>query len=736
MLRAPPNRLGVHGKSAALTWSVPVFPNIHTLSTTELRIPPAFSRLYELAYNLWWSWDTSGRDLWAAIDPLAWERYHNPVELLQTVDPATWTVLEQSFTFQDRYAESIEKFDEYMHNRTTWYDHQSAKLPGVVAYLCTEFGIHHSLPIYSGGLGILAGDHAKSTSDMGIPTVAVGLLYRRGYFRQEIDADGDQQHIYPNLHVTRLPVKPVAAPTGGQLKVAVEFPGRPVQAAVWKLDVGRTQLVLLDTDTSDNDPADRPITNTLYVNGREMRFCQEMILGIGGVRALRAIGIEPAVWHVNEGHAAMSIIERLAGAIDDGLAFDKAHESVRSTTVFTLHTPVPAGNEIFEGHLVDKYLKPWATRLGLNAESLRQLGSVHDGDNRFDLGTLAIKTSRVTSGVSVRHAEVVSRDWSHLLSTPAVSVTNGVHTPTWVGRDIGRLLNRIFGPTWPSQLAIQPELLKQLSKVTDETLWNGHQNRKDLLVRFVRGRLRRQLARHGCSPDDLRAVEQVLPTNQLTLGFARRFATYKRADLIFRDPDRLAAILTNPKFPVQVVYAGKAHPADEHGQGLIRRIVELANSSAFKGHVIVLEDYDARMARFLVQGVDVWLNNPRPPMEASGTSGMKAAINGTLNLSVLDGWWLEGFNGKNGWVFGSKEEIGDHAAQDESDAAAFYRILEQEIVPLYYARNGEGIPTGWVAMIREAMTSSLVSFSAHRMVAEYYERLYLPKAEEDFAAPT
>lgn len=707
----------------------PVFPNIHTLSTTELRIPASFSRLYEMAYNVWWSWDTTGRDMWAAIDPVAWERYHNPVELMQTVDPATWSVLEQSFTFQDRYAESIEKFDEYMHHRTTWYDQQAVKLSGVVAYLCTEYGIHHSLPIYSGGLGMLAGDHAKSASDMGIPMVGVGLLYRRGYFRQEIDSDGDQQHIYPNLHVARLPIRAVAAPTGGQLKVLIEFPGRPVQAAVWKLDVGRTQLLLLDTDIADNDPADRPITNTLYVSGREMRFCQELVLGIGGVRALSAVGIEPVVWHVNEGHAAMSIIERLSLAIEDGLSFEKAQQEVKAATVFTLHTPVPAGNEIFEGRLAHKYLAPWAERLGVELEVLRKLGSASEADDRFDLGSLAIQTSRVTNGVSARHTEVVQRDWAHLLTAPAVAITNGVHTPTWIGRDLGRLLTRLFGPVWPSALATEPQLLAKFSDVSEEQLWTGHQNRKELLVRFVRGRLRRQLARHGASPDELRAVETVLPVDRLTLGFARRFATYKRADLIFKDPERLASIITDPDHPVQVLYAGKAHPADDHGQGLIRRIVELASSPMFQGHVVVLEDYDARMARFLVQGVDVWLNNPRPPMEASGTSGMKAAINGTLNLSVLDGWWIEGFNGKNGWVFGSSEESPDHEAQDAADANDFYRILEQEIAPLYYTRNGGGIPSGWVEMIREAMTSSLVNFSAHRMVAEYYLKAYLADIE-------
>jgi starch phosphorylase len=702
-------------------------PAIPVLATADLGVPAAFGRLYELAHNLWWSWDPAGRDLWVAIDPVAWERYHNPIDLLSSLDPSTWATLEASEVFHDRYAEAVAGFDEYTKIAETWYDRRPEKVTTSIAYLCAEFGVHHSLPFYSGGLGILAGDHAKAASDLGLPMVGVGLFYRRGYFRQEIDADGDQQHIYPQLDVPRLPVQAVMATTGGQLRVPVEFPGRVVQAGVWKLQVGRVPLLLLDTDIPENDPSDRPITHALYVRGRETRFCQELVLGVGAVRALTALGIQPAVWHVNEGHAALSLLERLWRLVQGGLSLSEAEKKVKASTMFTLHTPVPAGNEVFEFSYVEKYLGRWTTGIGQDLAYLRRMGAPKEGENgQFDLGALAIRLAAVTNGVSKRHAEVVTRDWSHILSGPAPAVTNGVHTPTWVGRDVGKTMINVLGPTWPSSLIEHPATTERLRELPDGQLWAAHQARKALLSRFVRGRLRRQMARHGSSPDEMRAVESLMPADRLTLGFARRFATYKRATLMFHNLSWLQSILTNPERPVQVVFAGKAHPADNQGQELIRRIVELSRLPELRGHLYLLEDYEARMARFLVQGVDVWVNNPRPPMEASGTSGMKAAINGVLNLSILDGWWAEGFNGKNGWAFGSRHENGDHATQDNEDAVSFYRTLQDEVVPLYYERDSSGVPTGWVERMREAMISTLEAYSAHRMVADYCRVGYFP----------
>jgi starch phosphorylase len=625
----------------------------------------------------------------------------------------------------------VADFDQYMSSEENWYERQGQRLSGPVAYLCTEFGVHASVPFYSGGLGILAGDHLKSASDLGLPLVAVGLLFRRGYFRQEIEAEGEQQHIYPSLDVRRLPVRPVASPTGGQLKVEVEFPRGPVKVAVWKLDVGRVPLLLLDTDIEENDVSDRPITHTLYVRGRPMRFCQEMVLGIGAVRALDALGISPAVWHINEGHAALALLELVRDRMAGGADLATAMKSIKQQTVFTLHTPVPAGNEVFDRGIANHYLGRLVDEMENGTAEFSSLGVARDNAHSFDLGALAIQMSSVVNGVSKRHAEVATRDWEYLIGGPAVAVTNGVHTPTWIGRDAGRLLSESFGPNWPSVLLDDPEAPRHLAELTLTDIWANHQKRKEIFITFARGRLRRQLARHGASPEELHEVESLLPSDRLTLGFARRFAAYKRATLMFGDLSRFEALVTQTERPVQVVFAGKAHPADRHGQDFIKRIVELSRMPALRGHVFVLEDYDARMARFLVQGVDVWVNNPRPPMEASGTSGMKAAINGTLNLSVLDGWWLEGFNGKNGWSFGSPVGREDHGREDHEDSEAFYQLLEEAVIPLFYDRNDDGMPERWAEMMREAITSTLVAFSSHRMVAEYSKVAYFPVGGAD-----
>jgi starch phosphorylase len=700
--------------------------NIPTLPSVEFAVPSSYARVVELAYNLWWSWHPSGASLWSNLDPVAWERTHNPIELLGTIEPSHWQVIEQIEAVRERYQAALTDFDRYLEDAGTWYTHQQQQLPGPVAYLCTEFGIHASVPFYSGGLGILAGDHLKSASDLGLPVVGVGLLYRRGYFRQEVDADGEQQHIYPIVDIRHHPIKPVASPTGGQLKIDVEFPGRVVKVAVWKLDVGRVPLLLLDTDIPDNDVSDRPITHTLYIRGREMRFCQEMVLGVGGVRALAALGIEPAVWHINEGHAAMALLELARSQLEAGGGLEPARQAIRRKTIFTLHTPVPAGNEVFDAGTALHYLAPLQSDLGITDDELLELGSSNGDRGQFDLGALAIRFASVVNGVSRRHGEIVTRDWQHLLEGPAAAVTNGIHSPSWIGRDGGRLLTARFGRTWPTVLLEDPAAVEKVRDLTDDEIWTMHQARKELFVAFARGRLRRQFARQGHSPENLRKVEAMLPPDRLTIGFARRFATYKRATLLFTDFHRVQAILTNPERPVQIIFAGKAHPADRQGQYFIKQITDLARSPELTGHLAVLEDYDARMARFLVQGVDVWLNNPRPPMEASGTSGMKAAINGTLNLSVLDGWWLEGYNGQNGWAFGSAEEENDHAAEDQRDAAQLYDLLEQQVVSAFYERDEAGIPHRWVEMMRESIVSTLVAFSSHRMVADYASLAYYP----------
>ncbi|HKX75258.1 MAG TPA: alpha-glucan family phosphorylase [Acidimicrobiia bacterium] len=699
---------------------------IPTLPSVEFAVPPSYSRVVELAYNLWWSWNPAGANLWSSLDPVAWERTHNPVELLASIDSSRWQALEQLEAVQDRYRTALAEFDRYHEEESNWYHSAGTPLPGPVAYLCTEFGVHASVPFYSGGLGILAGDHLKSASDLGIPMVAVGLYYRRGYFRQEIDADGEQQHIYPVLEPRQLPIRPVAAPTGGQVKVDIEFPGRTVKAAVWNLQVGRVPLLLLDTDIPENHVSDRPITHMLYVRGREMRFCQEMVLGVGGVRALESLAVDPAVWHINEGHAALAVLELARRQMTEGAAFEVAQQAVKAKIVFTLHTPVPAGNEVFDGHLATAYLTPLRERMGLSEDQLAGLGSDNGDAHQFDLGALAIRFASVVNGVSKRHGEVVTRDWQHLIGGPAHAITNGIHTPTWIGRDGGRILTARFGRNWPTVLLSDPSAVERVREISDEEIWGMHQARKEIMISFARGRLRRQFARHGASPAELRRIDDLLPSDRLTLGFARRFATYKRATLMFRDLERLKAIVTNPERPVQVVFAGKAHPADRQGQEFIKQILLLSRTPELSGHLAVLEDYDARVARFLVQGVDVWVNNPRPPMEASGTSGMKAAINGTLNLSVLDGWWVEGYTADNGWAFGDPNGRPDIEAEDADDAAAFYHLLESEVVPLFYDRDETGISSKWVERMRASIGSSLVAFSSHRMVSEYANLAYFP----------
>lgn len=702
--------------------------DIPLVPTDEIHVPESFARLSELAYNMWWSWDRTAFQLWRQLDPRLWEQYRNPVEMLAAIEPSTWESLAESDLFHDLYAETVRRFDDYMSSTETWYDAEFGEvLTGSIAYLCAEFGVHASMPLYSGGLGVLAGDHAKSASDLGLPFVGVGLLYRRGYFRQHLDVDGTQQHYYPVLDTSRLPVRKVAAPGGGQLKVTIEFPGRTVDAAVWCLNVGRVPLLLLDTDVVTNEPADRPITHTLYVRGREMRFCQELVLGIGSVRALRSLGIEPSVWHVNEGHAAMSILERLSTAVAQGMQMETATDTVRRRTVFTLHTPVPAGNETFDTAIVEKYLSWWPSRSGVDMAHLSDLGSSHrDGVHEFDLGALAIKHAAVVNGVSQKHAEVANHDWSHLLRDPAIGITNGVHPTTWIGRDIARMITKVLGNEWERRLIDDPSAASLLLQIPNAEVWERHLDRKTMLARFLRGRTRAQRARHGASPDELRSVERMLPPGRLTIGFARRFATYKRATLLFHNVPWLQSILTDPDRPVQVVFAGKAHPADRHGQGLIQHIVELSQIPELRGHIHVLEDYDTRMARFLVQGVDVWLNNPRPPQEASGTSGMKASMNGGLNLSVADGWWIEGYTGKNGWVFGADQYNPDHGWQDNEDAVALYKLLQEEVVPTYYDRGANGVPDTWTTMMKEAIAASIADFSTHRMVQEYARRAYVP----------
>ena len=700
--------------------------NVRTQHTADIELPPSLERLRDLAYDYWWSWSPLANRLFSWIDPQQWRRYHNPVQLLINVEPQQWMRLLSDPEFLRTYEEVIRALDEYR-QRPRWFAEHGGKMSGPVAYFSMEFGIHESLGIYSGGLGVLAGDHCKAASDLGVPLVGVGLLYRSGYFRQTVDADGFQQHIYPDYDFARLPILPVLSPTGGTLTVPVNLPGRIVHAAVWKVQVGLVPVLMLDTDISLNDPADRPITGILYVRGRETRLCQELVLGIGGVRALRALGIRPSVWHMNEGHVAFLGLERARKRVQDGEGLADALEAVKRNTVFTTHTPVPAGNETFDRALAQKYLEPWILDVGSEPEEALAIGA--DNGN-FNMTALAIRLSSRTNGVSRLHGQVSSALWRHLFDDgkeePVGHVTNGVHTESWVGPEMRAFYAQHLDPKWEERL-LEPEFWQKIREVPDAALWAAHRSQKERLIRFVRERARAQAARHGVSPDELRMVERLLDPNALTVGFARRFATYKRAFLILTDLAVVRALTSDPTRPVQFLFAGKAHPADREGQEVVRRLASLANGE-FKGKIVFLEDYDIEIGRALVQGCDVWLNTPRRPQEASGTSGQKVPINGGVNLSILDGWWAEGFRGDNGWAIGDGSVQADITVQDRSDAQTLYRLLAEEVIPRFFDRDEAGLPRQWIRTMKASIESVVAPFSAHRMVRDYVVEAYLPAA--------
>jgi starch phosphorylase len=700
--------------------------NIRTLHVADIELPPEMERLRDLAYDLWWSWNPQATRLFAWIDPDHWRRYHNPIELLINVEPHQWARLLADPEFHQTYDTVIQGLDRYR-ERPRWFSEVAKGFPGPIAYFSMEFGIHESLGVYSGGLGVLAGDHCKAASDLGVPLVGVGLLYRAGYFRQTVDGDGFQQHIYPDYDFARLPVLPVEAPGGGVLTVPIDLPGRVVHAAVWKARVGNVPVLMLDTDIPLNDPADRPITGILYVRGREMRLCQEMVLGVGGVRALRALGVHPAVWHMNEGHVAFLGLERAREKVLRGDGLGDALKTVARNAVFTTHTPVPAGNETFERDLVKRYLEGFVRDVGCTPDEVLALGSEN---GIFNLTVLAIRLSSHVNGVSKLHGQVSSAMWRHLWpgepESPVGSVTNGVHTESWIGTEMRALYASHLDPAWEDHL-LDPEPWKKIHSVPDAELWAAHRSQKERLIRFVRERVRLQAARHGLGPDELRAIEGLLDPDALTLGFARRFATYKRAVLVLSDMDRLRAMLSDAERPVQFLFAGKAHPADRAGQDLIRRLF-LLTQGEFRGKLVFLEDYDIEMGRMLVQGCDVWLNTPRRPQEASGTSGQKAPMNGGVNVSIPDGWWVEGFRGDNGWSIGSGAIEADVESQDRVDAEALYKILEDDVIPRFFERNASGLPASWIATMKASIESVVPAFSAHRMVRDYVEGVYLPAA--------
>lgn len=712
---------------------------IPTLPLENILLPDALQDLDDLAYNLAWTWSPQTMALFRHIDRQRWDNSHNPVELLVGHDWHEWKPLVADPTFLKNYQALVNGLNRHAREtESSWFCRSFPDWDGgPVAYFSMEYGLHDCLQLYSGGLGVLSGDHLKAASDLGVPLVAVGLLYAHGYFYQEIGSWGRQQHIYPHYDFTHLPLRVVKGPEGGPLLVPIEFPGRTVQAKVWMVQVGRVPLLLLDTNIRENDPADRPITGQLYVSGRAMRLCQEIVLGIGGVRALRALGIEPSVWHLNEGHSALLCLERAREIFQAGAkSLAEVVAQVRAATVFTTHTPVPAGQEQFDGALTERHLRPFCEGSGIQPEELLALGT-EPGDGRrglpFSLTVLALRLSAFCNGVSALHGEVSRRMWGWIReaavkgAAPITGITNGVHTATWIGRDIRQALERCRGLDWQELFHEENGTWRQcVAQIPDADLWTAHQSQKDRLFRFVRQQMMNQWARHGAGPDELAATKEMFSVDAFTIGFARRFATYKRAGLLFADPDRLRALLHQPDRPAQIIFAGKSHPADEPGQMMLQRVYQYSKDPAFFGRIVVIENYTIRLARLLVGGADLWLNTPRRPLEASGTSGQKAALNGAVNCSVLDGWWDEAYDGQNGWAIGNRADFPSEQEQDRHDAGALYDLLEKEIIPLYYARGQDGLPQGWIQKIKASMATLAVRFSADRMVRDYTQKAYAP----------
>jgi starch phosphorylase len=707
-------------------------------------LPARLQALQKLAYNMWWTWNHGAVSLFRRLDADLFEVVeHSPVKLLGNIDQARLEQLAQDDGFLAHLDRVEEAFEHYLH-AATWY--QETYGPGrgangglppdfVVAYFSAEFGLHESLPIYSGGLGVLSGDHLKSSSDLGLPLVGVGLMYREGYFRQYLTVDGWQQERYPENDFFNLPLVPELKPDGSPVLVSISLPGREVFMRIWRVQVGRTPLYLLDTNIPRNAPEDRTITGRLYGGDNDMRIRQEMVLGIGGVRALRALGKPPTVCHMNEGHSAFCGLERIRLLIEQsGLDFSSAREAVVAGTVFTTHTPVPAGNDVFPPQMVEHYFSAFLPALKISRDEFLALGRQNptDGNEPFGMTVLAIRLSNVTNGVSKLHGSVSRRMWKNIwpglpdAEVPITSITNGIHTMSWVSSDMRQLFDRYLGTDW----GVRPEdnAWKRVESIPDAELWRTHERRRERLVAFARRRLKQQLKNRGAPPAEIARAEEVLDPEALTIGFARRFATYKRGNLLFRNVERLAAIINNKDRPVQILYAGKAHPRDHGGKELIAEIQQFARRPEFRRRVVFLEDYDMNVARYLVQGVDVWLNNPRRPLEASGTSGMKICANGGLNMSILDGWWCEGYDGENGFAIGAGEEYTDLTYQDDVESRAIYDLLEQELVPLFFTRSSDGLPRGWLKLMKRSMATLCPVYNTGRMVAEYTRICYRPSA--------
>ena len=696
-------------------------------------LPRRINRLGELAYNLWWTWQPDAQRLFSYIDGELWERLaHNPITFLRQVGRSSLNEAAQKSRYLEIYDQVFSNFDTYMAKEATWCDQTHGDFcKNPIAYFSMEFGLHEILPIYSGGLGVLAGDHLKEASDLGLPIKGIGFLYAEGYFSQRISEDGWQDALNNPLNFESLPIVPMIDEAGNDITVSVEFPDRQVSARLWEVRVGRIPLYLMDSNVPENAPEDRKLTARLYWSDINLRISQEVLLGVGGVRAMRKLGHNPGVWHMNEGHAAFQILERAREVVETGKTFAEAIEITRVNNVFTTHTPVPAGNDEFPLWMIDKYLAALWPQLNLDRDEFVSLArSQQSWGETFSMGVLALRHSDGRNGVSELHGRVARNMWNFLWpekeedDVPIGYVTNGVHTSTWLARRLGVLYEKHLGADWLDRHD-DPKLWEAIDNIPDGELWEVRNHLKRKLVFYMMERTRRRWIKGGFHPVQAIASGALLDPYVLTIGFARRFATYKRASLVLSDLDRILGLLNQPNRPVQIIFAGKAHPADEPGKELIQEVYRAVKKAENGGRLVFLEDYDMNVARYLVQGVDVWLNTPRRPNEASGTSGMKAAMNGAMNFSVLDGWWREAYNGHNGWAIGD-DIAPDSESQDESDIASLYTTLENEIIPLYYDRDANNIPTKWIRMMKNNLRTITPQFSMRRMVKEYVEHLYLP----------
>ncbi len=709
--------------------------------TVNPQLPKSINRLDEIANNLWWSWNTEYLRLLKKMDKDLWENTNkNPVKFLKRISQEKLEKAATDPNFVKEYEKVLKNYDDYISSKDTWFNKKYPENRNdLIAYFSAEYGLDETIPIYSGGLGILSGDHLKSASDMGIPLIGIGLLYKYGYFSQRIESYGIQKSEYDEIDIDNLPIHAVKDDKDQDVLVEVKIEKRTVYLKVWKINVGRTCLYLLDTDIEANKPEDREITQKLYGGDQDMRIRQEIVLGIGGVRLLKTLGIKPTVYHMNEGHSAFLTLELIRNTIEEKeIAFDVAKDIVSSRTIFTTHTPVPAGNDIFPIELVEKYFNDFWPKLGLEKEEFLKLGMkpADTLEPGFNMGILALKIAEKKNGVSKLHGEV-SRElfgdvWPNIAAneSPITYVTNGIHTCTWLAQNLKELYNKYLSspttPYWQDKI-YSDETWKRIKNIPDEELWNAHLERKEKLIELVKENTTNRLRKAGVSYDEIKEITNQISSDDLIIGFARRFATYKRATLIFNDLERITQILNDSERPVRLIFAGKAHPADKEGQDLIKYIHEISMKPQFRGKVFLLENYNIAMSRYLVSGVDIWLNNPRRPMEASGTSGQKASVNGVINFSILDGWWAEGYDQTNGWIIGTNAEYRSYAEQDIADSQSMYKTLETKIIPTFYNRPSKGKPSQeWMQIMKQSIITTGGKYSTARMLVDYTEKLYIP----------